>query len=301
MQLMQFKPHFHLEIIDSEKLVLFSEDKHHLLQGSIYVAIAELIQTGPMPEEAIIEVLLPKFSLECIQEAFSRLKKKGFFSKFCSKTAKNVLAFWSDLILDEEISIKPSIVIKNFSQHSSSDLATALSNLSLKVDESGDFFIAIVDNYICHELEEFNCARLQDKKPWMLLKPSGRIIWIGPIFEPGHTGCWNCLAEKIKENRRVEIDLFGLNHGNLNIPSLSHLPTTQTIAMNMAAIEVAKWEKSPKSHHLHNNLLTLDLKNVETRLHPFKPLLTCISCQSANNRIKQPSFNLKSSPIKPPE
>ncbi len=118
MQLMQFKPHFHVEIIDSEQLVLFSEDKHYLLQGSIYVAIAELIHSGPMPEEAIIEILLPKFPFECIQEAFSRLKKKGFFSKFCNKTAKNVLAFWSDLALDEEARVKPSIVIKNFSQHS---------------------------------------------------------------------------------------------------------------------------------------------------------------------------------------
>lgn len=77
------------------------------------------------------------------------------------------MAFWSDLALNEEARVKPSIVIKNFSQHSSSDLTTALDNLSLKVEESGDFFVAIVDNYICHELEEFNCARLQDKKPWM--------------------------------------------------------------------------------------------------------------------------------------
>jgi len=182
MQLMQFKPHFNVEIIDCEQVVLFSEDKHHLLQGSTYVAIAELIRSSPMSEEAIIEKLLRKFPLECIQETLLRLKKKGFFSKLCNKTAKNVLAFWSDVELDEGIGVKPSIVIKNFSQHGSSDLTTALCNLSLKVGESGNFFIAIADNYISHELEEFNCARLLDNKPWMLLKPSGRIIWIGPIF-----------------------------------------------------------------------------------------------------------------------
>lgn len=48
MQLMQFKPNFHVEIIDCERLVLFSEDKQHLLQGLIYVAIAELIRSCPM-------------------------------------------------------------------------------------------------------------------------------------------------------------------------------------------------------------------------------------------------------------
>lgn len=66
---MQFKPHFNVEIINCEQLVFFSEDKHHLLQGSIYVAIADLIRSSPMSEEAIIENLLPKFPLKCIQEA----------------------------------------------------------------------------------------------------------------------------------------------------------------------------------------------------------------------------------------
>lgn len=298
MQLMQFKPNFHIEIIDCEQLVLFSEVKQHLLQGSIYVAIADLIHSCPMTEEIITENLLPKFPLECIQEAFIRLKKKGFVSKFCNKTPKNILAFWSDLSLDDEVQIKSSIVIKNFTQHSSSYLASALDNLSLKVDKSGDFFIVIVDNYICDELDAFNNARLKDKKPWMLLKPSGHIIWIGPIFEPSHTGCWNCLAEKLKENRRVEIDLFGLSNRNLNIPPLYHLPTIQNIAMNMAAIEVAKWERTQQSHQLNNNLLTLDLGNMEMRLHSFKSLATCTSCQPALKPMKQTFLNLQSSPKK---
>lgn len=292
---MQFKPHFHVEIIDCEQLVLFSEDKRHWLRGSIYVEIARLILSRPMSEEIITESLLPKFPLGCIQEALIRLKKKGFVSKFCNKTPKNVLAFWSDLALDMDVRAKTSIGIKNFSQHSSSDLTNALENLSLKVGKSGDFFVVIVDNYISDELEAFNKVRLEDKKPWLLLKPSGRIIWIGPIFEPGHTGCWNCLAEKLKENRRVEIDLFGLNNSSLNIPSLSHLPTTQIIAMNMAAIEIAKWEKSPQSHQLYSNLLTLDLGNMETRLHPFKSLVTCTTCQPVNKFTKKPFLNLQSS------
>ena len=37
---------------------------------------------------------------------------------------------------------------------------------------------------------------------------------------------------------------------------------------------------------------------METRLHPFKSLLTCTSCQPANKCTKQSSLNLKSSPKK---
>jgi bacteriocin biosynthesis cyclodehydratase domain-containing protein len=284
---MRFKQNFHVELIDSEQLVLFSEDKHHLLRGSIYVAIAELIRAVPMSEEVITDKLLPKFPREFVREALDRLKNKGFTSDICDQTPTNVSAFWSDLTLDKEVRVKPSFVIQNFSRHSSLDLINALDSLSLKRGESGDFFIVMVDNYICEEIEEFNRARLLDKKPWMLLKPSGRVLWMGPIFEPSRTGCWNCLAKKLKENRRVEVDLFGLKNSGLNIPSLAHLPTTPIIAMNMAANEVAKWEKSPESHQLHQNLLTLDLGSMEMRLHPFKSLTICTSCQPINQQDKK--------------
>lgn len=55
MQLIQFKPNFYFEIIDYEQFVLFSEDKHHLLKGLTYNAIATIIHEQQMMEKDIIE------------------------------------------------------------------------------------------------------------------------------------------------------------------------------------------------------------------------------------------------------
>lgn len=297
MQIISFKPNFHVEIIDSERVVLFTEDQHHLLQGYIYVAIAKLIIGNPLSEEALIGNLLSKFPKELIGKTLDRLKIKGFITNNSENLAKNIKAFWSDLRL-ENFENTQSVVIKNFSSQDPSELINILKSLSLRVSNSGDFFIVIVDNYISEELEEFNNARLSDGKPWMLMKPSGRIIWIGPIFEPNRTGCWNCLAERLKENRRVEVDLFGLKNKNLNIPSLPYLATTHSIAMNLAANEVAKWKRSKQAHQLNCNLLTLDLANMEMRLHPFKNLANCLYCQKACGSCPKCFPTLKSSPKK---
>lgn len=285
-ELLCFKPHFHVKIVNSKQVVLFSEDKQHLLQGFIYVAIAEIISNQPTSEVQLFDVLLTKFPFSCIQEALTRLKKKNFITKHDELEEKNVKSFWSDL---ELISNKSDqrIVIRNFSQHSSVDIFNALNSLSLTVNDEGDFFVVIVDNYICKELEDFNKERLKDGKPWMLLKPSGRNIWIGPIFELNHTGCWSCLAEKLKENRRVEVDLFGLDNHNLNIQSLTSLPTTYNIAINLAATEIAKWTRSKKSHRLCNHLFTFDLGNMESCLHPFQPKSSCLCQQSGDQHISQ--------------
>lgn len=292
-ELLCFSDNLNVKIMDSEKVVLFTEDRQYLLKGLVYVAIAEIFKICPVTEKIIFENLLKKFPFQCIQEALSRLKKKDFISKHDELNHKNISAFWSDLSLEANVA-QESISIKNFSQHSSIPILEALSSLSLTVTDLGDFFVVIVDNYICMELEEFNKERLIDGKPWILLKPSGRVMWIGPIFEPNKTGCWECLAKSLKENRRVEVDLFGLQNNNLNIKSLPFLEITLSIAFNLAAIEVGKWIKSKKLHSLSNHLMTFDFKSLETHLHPTKIKPSCL-CQVQYEQIKQQKVELKPS------
>lgn len=292
---LQFSPFFHIEVIDNEQVVLFSEDRYHLLRGSIYVSIARMLIEEYLTEQQLKDHLLSKFSSNDIHEALNRLKNKSFIIPYRSAVNKNIAAFWSELSLPIEPESRLTVGIKNYSRHCSKELIKALESLSINIGEKENFFIVIVDNYISEDIEAFNKARLFDKKPWMLFKPSGRIIWLGPIFEPSHPfGCWECLAQRLKENRRVEVDLFGLENHNHNIPPLYSLPTVYNIAMNLAANEVAKWERSPQKHFLHHNLLTLDMKNLETRLHHFKQQFNCHACTKFKFQ-KQSRVHLKTS------
>ena len=45
-------------------------------------------------------------------------------------------------------------------------------------------------------LAELNAERLTARRPWLLVKPLGTTLWIGPVFRPGTTGCWECLAQR---------------------------------------------------------------------------------------------------------
>jgi oxazoline/thiazoline synthase len=292
---LHFSPHFHIEILDSEQVVLFSEDRYHLLRGFIYVEIARILHKDHLLEQDLKNQLLSRFSSEDVQEALNRLQNKNFIIPYHESAQKNIAAFWSELSLTEPES-RLTVGIKNFSRHCSNALVQALENLSIHTDEKENFFIVIVDNYISEEVEAFNNARISDKKPWMLLKPSGRIIWLGPIFEPSHKlGCWDCLVRRLKENRRVEVDLFGLENCNHNIPPLSSLPTSCTIAMNLAANEVAKWERSSQTHMLRRNLLTFDMKSLETRYHFFQRQFNCSKCETNDKSKRQSRINLKPS------
>jgi len=62
----------------------------------------------------------------------------------------------------------------------------------------------VTDDYLTPELQEYNASSLRAGRAWLLLKPSGPVMWLGPLFRPGVTGCWECLAHRLRQHRAVE-------------------------------------------------------------------------------------------------
>ncbi len=287
-----FNPIFHIKILNHERVLLFSEDQHHLLNGNIYGDIARILKEGARDEKEIFHYLTTNnYSTSLIEEAFKRLKLKSFIIPYYENVPAHAAAFWIDVKVSPQNLRRKTVVVKNFSNSSETSLVTAFQSLNINVESEGDFFVVLVDNYINEQLAFFNAERLKDHKPWILLKASGRIFWIGPIFESNITGCWNCLISRLKENLRVEIDAFGTDNEKLNIPAKPSLPISQAMAMNLAAIEVSKWQRSLDRHRLHDSIFTFDFNSLETRLHNFKKLSLCPSCQPFK------SYTLPQAPI----
>lgn len=83
-------------------------------------------------------------------------------------------------------------------------LTSALAALNIQVHKDGDFAVVLSDDYLQYGLGEFNSAALKSGRPWLLVKPLGMTLWIGPNFRPGKTACWECLAQRLRTNRKIE-------------------------------------------------------------------------------------------------
>ncbi len=289
-----FQPHFHVECLDDERVLLFSEDQHYLLRGKIHRKIASIFLNSSVDESTLFANLSTNFRHEDIKKAFLNLKEKGFIAKHIENVPVNVAGFWAGMNFPLTRIKRSRVTLINFSDHKNDDLIGEFSDIEFSSNDDANFFLVLTENYISKDIENFNTERLKDNKPWMLVKPSGKRVWIGPIFEPQKTGCWNCLAERMKENRRVEVDAFGVDNENLYIPEKSYLLASRRIAFNLASIEVEKWLRSSDSHILCSNLFTFDLESLETHLHPFKRLTYCKICQQGNTIFEQRPLILKS-------
>jgi ribosomal protein S12 methylthiotransferase accessory factor len=307
----QIKPHFHVEVVEPSTVYLMSERGHIALSGRIYVLLAPLLN-GQHKVDEIVDRLKAYTSLFGIYHALTNLESQGYLTE-AADIPERVAAFWSlqgieprlavSKLQDTKVSVTAlgsvktesfisaleslniqasSELLQNSAKFPASSFqsgANPKSKIQNPKSSEGDFTIVVTDDYLQPGLDEINSQALRTQKPWMLVKPVGATIWIGPIFVPGQTGCWHCLAQRLRGNREVETSI-GQQKGIAEpFPtSRSILPTHLQIGLNLAAAEAAKWIVRGQNDRLEGKVLTFDLASLSMQDHVLVKRLQCPAC-----------------------
>lgn len=278
----KFKDYFHVECLESDRIFLLSENNYFILNNPLYYLLAPFLD-GSHTVNNIITKLKGKASAAEIYYALMSLESQGYVVETDEKTLPEHSAFWNFLDIDSKIATNrlrsTKVSITSLGEVSSEPFISILESLNIKVSNDGDFRVVLTDNYLRSELDVINQKSLNLQQPWMLVKPVGAVIWIGPIFYPGKTGCWACLAQRLKANRKVET--FIQKNKGIETPlltSLAVLPSTLQTALNMAATEVAKWVVCGENKQLEGNLVTFNAITLETQTHTLVKRPQCPCC-----------------------
>ncbi len=277
----QFKPHFHIEVVEPSTVYLMSEQGHFALSGRLYVLLAPLLN-GQHTVDEIVEQLKADTSLFGIYHTLTSLESQGYLTE-AADIPNEVAAFWSLQGVDPKVAASQlqdtSVAVTACGAVQTEPFIATLESLNIQISNEGDFTVVLTDDYLQTGLDEFNSQSLRTQKPWMLAKPVGATIWIGPIFVPGQTGCWQCLAQRLRGNREVETAVGQQKGIATPFPtSRSILPTHLQIGLNLAAAEVAKWIAKGKHEQLEGNLLTLDLASLFMQHHVLVKRPQCPAC-----------------------
>lgn len=277
----QFKPHFHVEAVEPSTVYLMSEQGYFALSGRIYVLLAPLLN-GQHTVDEIVEQLKEHTSLFGIYHALTNLESQDYLTE-AADMPNEVAAFWSLQGVDPGVAISKlqntRVSVTAFGTVKTEPFISALESLNIQVGNEGDFTVVLTDDYLQPGLDEFNSQALRTQKPWMLVKPVGATIWVGPIFVPGQTGCWQCLAQRLWGNREVETAV-GQQQGIVTpFPtSRSILPTHFQIGLNLAAAEVVKRIVQEKHEQLEGKVLTFDLASLSIQHHVLVKRPQCPAC-----------------------
>ncbi|SDO78343.1 TOMM precursor leader peptide-binding protein [Actinacidiphila guanduensis] len=104
----------------------------------------------------------------------------------------------------------------------------------------GTLRVVLADDYLHPALAEIDRTARATGRPWLLARPVGTSTWIGPLFEPGTTGCWHCLAFRLRRNRMVETYVEERT-GQRLVPVPAAVPSTSRLAAQSIALRVQRW------------------------------------------------------------
>jgi bacteriocin biosynthesis cyclodehydratase domain-containing protein len=139
----------------------------------------------------------------------------------------------------------------------------------LSVTEAQLLIVATSD-YLLPQLDELN----ERRAPWLIVKPTGRRIWLGPVFVPGHGVCRPCLTHWLRLHRWRQA-----REGSTEEPSPASLPSTLGIAAGLVATAVSEILAGHDPAKLNATLLTFDTISFELERHPIASLPGCPRCK----------------------
>ena len=306
-----FKSCYSITTIEPDQVFILSERAKICLSDRFLYLVASLVNGNRTSDEIIEAIqikLLPQnatpedptlfqkvldASIKA-QAALFQLEQQGYLVEKQELLTSNLISFCHHLQVNPEQAEQKlkstQVVVKSFDCPGKEELIASLKSLHIQViDESDseqpDLIIVLSDDYLNQNLNEFNQKSLKSQVPWLLVKPIGTTVWLGPIFHGAQSACWKCLASRLEENRPIESFVQRKNKQSITAPQGFLASTCQT-ALGMATTEVFKWIVQGENNRLTNNLITYDTLTLQSQDHFVVKRPQCPSCGQTNQGLK---------------
>jgi ribosomal protein S12 methylthiotransferase accessory factor len=291
----------------SGELFLLDESRQFIFQGPVYVDLAPLLD-GRRGLGELVEAAQPHPPHEVLL-ALGHLEGRGCLvdgpPEGCGPEAA-----WSDSlpgVPPEEVHAPLRTSVRSVGEGGFGPaMEAALLKSGVGLSDEADVEIVVADDYLRPELHALNREFLERGRPWLLVKPVGLVPWIGPLFLPGTTGCWSCLAQRLRSNRQMEKYVADRSKGGPRpYKSRGALPSSLDLALDLAVSELLRFHLRPQgtprlatgpspfvrpeSPSLVGRLLSFDLLARTLREHDLVRRPQCPDCgegmPAASSRI----------------
>src|SRR5215468_1339716 len=278
----RFAPNFTVYLLPPDAVCLYSEDRKFFLHGELYHALASAIGEGGKSFRHLARELEQRYPSDKIHEAFTRLIDRGYLLPSSRSSDGTVAAYWASLGLSPEAAQKNlqqcRVRIQSIDVQGAKELGAALTALGVRiVKRSADLTVMLVSDYFDKRLVESNRQHLADRTPWLLVQPSGIFPLVGPVFSPGQSACWACLAERMQRNREIKAFLDRRQGRRVAASPLARNVFGQS-PIQLAAVEIAKAIVTDFRTDLRDHLISLDLLGSTIVRHYVAARPQCPAC-----------------------
>ncbi|MCX5209988.1 TOMM precursor leader peptide-binding protein [Kitasatospora sp. NBC_00240] len=281
-----FKRHYTPYVVDGEAVYLVSERGVSVVDGKLAEALAPLLD-GTRTAEQIGEALHGTVPADKVATAVERLLAGGYLAPSGQVEDRAGAAYFEMAGLDGDAATgalrTARARVEVYGDLDPRPFLAALAAAGVSADPDAEFTVALTEDYLHPGLAERDRQARESGRPWLLARPVGSILWVGPVFVPGPagddaaTGCWHCLSHRLSANRQ---SLSYLQHRLGQDEPIStagaHLAPTLGAGVQLAALEAAKWLAGVRP--AEPVVLTLDTVLLETERHRLVRRPQCAAC-----------------------
>jgi bacteriocin biosynthesis cyclodehydratase domain-containing protein len=277
----RFRYGVHPIIDPDDGLFLLEEGRQAWLPDPVYAAIAPMLD-GAHAVESIFDDLSEIYPAEDVFAALDYLKAGGYLAADSVSATAGPAGDHAGVLPPAGARSHPARACVSAVAASVIPIETVTAVLAasgLVGGADGAFTLAVTDDYLRPELAAWNARFLASGQPWLLVKPVGRETWIGPLFVPGRTACWECLAQRLRGHRRLEGYLARRLGRSLPLvgPAAS-VPSAALAALAEATSEITRWMDAGESALL-DHVMSTDVLTLERRFHQLTRRPQCPECR----------------------
>lgn len=272
-----WNPAFEIEVLEKDGVFLFSEKKRVFLKGSAYRLLAPLISQNTYSADHMADQLREKIEPVLTYYALNNLDKEKFIQKKDAIFSDAFAAYCGHYGLTEGEVIEKLSCKKVYLANLAGvelerfvELFQAVHIQMTSQQEEASLLVTIVQDYLQTEIALIEEMAQRMQIPWLLVKPFGLTLWLGPLFEFPHIDCWRCLVSRLKGNRVEELYLAEKRRADRQWKNLSSLPCTLHVAYSLTVTEVFKYLALGQHERLKDHLLTFDTMESASQYHFFK-------------------------------
>ena len=280
----KFKEKFHLESLDGEGVFLLSENESHILEGHSLEKMIPFVD-GKNTWQDILSKVSPFVNEKDAIQAMNVLINNGHVVQADETMPSQYEAFWTELGLNSSqvrsLTQNTNIHIKSFGNVNASSFAAAVNSFGFQQDlvKAPSLMIVVTDNYQYKEINEINNYCLKYNIPWLLVKPVGLTLMVGPFIAPYKTACWKCLESRLKHNKEVEAYIHRKTNTTEPFPlSRTSVPLAEMQVVSTATMQMVRWLAKGYHESLESKIMTIDLVTSYTQYHHVTKRPQCPSC-----------------------
>jgi bacteriocin biosynthesis cyclodehydratase domain-containing protein len=296
-QVVGLKRHLRAQVVPGDAVYIFSEGETRALHGTHVESVVPLLD-GSQDLTGLRRTLPAGVDSTQVVNLLANLAEAELIALRPPRPTGSdpaELAYWDACGIDAEHAVdavaaaRVGLCTVGIEQ---APAVAALRSSGLTVTTSADLAATELSVVLCHDylaegLAEIDAAHRAAGRPWLLAKPTGTRLWLGPVLTPGDGACWHCLAVRLWEKRPAEAHVrhaLALG-GALERPAVTTAPLT-AFALNLVAMEATKWLAGYR-YPGQRGVWTLDSVDLQGRYHEVRARPQCASCGDISLMRKQ--------------